>query len=83
MEEKKITEINSGIYIFDTKTLCNKISLIKNDNNQEEYYLTDIFHNIDKNMISIFNTKNINEINGINTLEQLNNITNELINEHK
>tara|TARA_B100000959_G_C14924399_1_gene600923 strand:- start:750 stop:1478 length:729 start_codon:yes stop_codon:yes gene_type:complete len=78
-EELKINEINSGIYIFDTKTLYNKISLIKNNNIQGEYYLTDIFEFIDKNMISIYNTNHIEEINGINTINQLNDIAHQLV----
>lgn len=67
-----INEINSGIYLFDTKTLMDKINLIKNSNNQNEFYLTDIFEFIDKDKISIYNTSKIDEINGINTIEQLN-----------
>ena len=78
-EELKINEINSGIYIFDTKTLRNKISLINNSNKQKEYYLTDIFEFINKDMISILNTKNVEEINGINTISQLNNISYQLV----
>ena len=74
-QEININEINSGIYIFDTNTLCKKIPLIKNNNNQKEYYLTDIFNFIEKNKISIIETKFIKEITGINTLEQLENMT--------
>ena len=49
-----------------------KINLIKNLNNQNEFYLTDIFEFIDKDKISVYNTSKIDEINGINTIEQLN-----------
>ena len=73
-KELKINEINSGIYIFNTGTLCKNISLIKNNNKQEEYYLTDIFEFINSNNISIYTTNDINEINGINTIEQLEHI---------
>ena len=69
--ELKINEINSGIYIFETKALCEKISLIKNNNNQNEYYLTDIFNFIDSKKISIIKTDSIKEISGINTIDQL------------
>ena len=71
-KELTINEINSGIYLFDTKTLMDKINLIKNLNNQNEFYLTDIFEFIDKDKISVYNTSKIDEINGINTIEQLN-----------
>ena len=74
-QEININEINSGIYIFDTNTLCEKIPLIKNNNNQKEYYLTDIFNFIKKNKISIIKTELLTEIAGINTLEQLKNMT--------
>jgi len=40
-EEKKITEINSGAYWFKTSALLEALNLLKNDNNQGEYYLTD------------------------------------------
>ena len=77
-KELSINEINSGIYIFNTQILCSKIPLIKNNNNQEEYYLTDIFEFIDNKDVSIYTTNNINEINGINTVGQLKNIENQL-----
>ena len=69
--EQLICEINSGIYIFDSKTLFEKIYSIKNKNMQKEYYLTDIFNYINKSDISIFLTENKDEIYGINTIEQL------------
>jgi len=76
--ELLINEINSGIYIFNTEILCNKIPLIKNNNKQAEYYLTDIFEFISNKNVSIYTTNNINEINGINTIEQLKNIEKQL-----
>ena len=74
-DELQVNEINSGIYLFDTKTLIDKINLIKDSNKQKEYYLTDIFEFIDKDKISIYNTQQIDEINGINTIKQLNELT--------
>jgi len=71
-QELNITEINSGTYIFDCKTLFKKINLIKNNNSQNEYYLTDIFEYLKKEEISIVLTKNNQEIYGVNTIEQLN-----------
>ena len=69
--ELKIKEINAGIYMFDCKTLFNKIDLIQNKNSQGEYYIVDIFNYIDPSDISIFQTKNSSEISGVNTKEQL------------
>jgi len=80
-EELEINEINSGIYIFDTNTLCQKIFSIKNNNMQNEYYLTDIFNYINTSNVSIYKTDNIDEINGINTIEQLENLEESIIDE--
>lgn len=41
-KQRKITEINTGIYCFDIQTLVNTIDMIKPNNNQNEYYLTDL-----------------------------------------
>lgn len=41
-EELKITEINSGMYCFDIKTLLNGLDKLNNNNAQGEYYLTDM-----------------------------------------
>ena len=73
-DELKINEINAGIYIFDINTLFSKLSKIKNNNSQGEYYLGDVLKHIDKNEISIFKTPNQSEILGINNAEQLNEI---------
>ncbi len=41
-EEKKITEINTGTYCFDIRLLKDYLPLLKTDNIQNEYYLTDV-----------------------------------------
>ena len=41
-EERKIKEINSGIYCFDIEELLKAIKEIKPNNAQGEYYLTDV-----------------------------------------
>ncbi len=40
-EERKIKEINSGIYCFKSDALLNALSHLTNNNAQGEYYLTD------------------------------------------
>ena len=40
--ERKITEVNSGIYCADARFLFEAVASLKNDNAQGEYYLTDI-----------------------------------------
>jgi len=41
-EELKITEMNSGIYCFDIELLVEALGDLENNNEQGEYYLTDI-----------------------------------------
>ncbi len=73
MYEKEIKEINSGIYCFDIEELLAALKLIKPDNAQGEYYLTDV--------IKIMNDKGLKtgavivedntEILGVNDRAQL------------
>ena len=71
-EELKIKEMNSAIYCFDIELLVDALGKIKNDNNQGEYYLTDV--------IGIFKTEgktvgavvtDIEETIGVNSRVQL------------
>jgi len=40
--ELKVNEINSGMYCFDIEVLLNTLGKLNNNNNQGEYYLTDV-----------------------------------------
>lgn len=40
--EKRINEVNTGVYFCDIKALRKKLSKVKDGNAQKEYYLTDI-----------------------------------------
>ena len=42
LEQKAIRELNAGVYAFDCKALLSCLDLLKNDNAQGEYYLTDV-----------------------------------------
>jgi UDP-N-acetylglucosamine pyrophosphorylase len=42
-EQRSVREINSGIYVFDARTLFEGLRNITTDNVQKEYYLTDVF----------------------------------------
>ncbi|MBK8981934.1 MAG: NTP transferase domain-containing protein [Ignavibacteria bacterium] len=72
-EELKCSEINSGIYIIESKILFEAIDTLSTDNAQGEYYLTDIFKYFrSKGMkIGAFKVSNITEITGVNSAAQL------------
>ena len=74
--EKKINEINSSIYCFDTKLLFSYLHKIDSENSQNEFYLTDIVEKFvkDGHRITSFKTDNTIEIEGINDRVQLANL---------
>lgn len=41
-EQKCITELNAGVYVFDAELLRAGLKQLRNDNAQSEYYLTDV-----------------------------------------
>ena len=72
-EEKKICEINSGIYCVDNALLHKYLPKLSNNNAQQEYYLTDIVKMAVAdgiNIIAIEPTFNF-EIDGVNDRIQL------------
>ena len=71
LQELKINEINSGIYIFDSDTLKQNIIRIDNNNAQKEFYLTQIFDFIKSESSSVNKIKNSHEILGVNTINEL------------
>lgn len=72
-EERRIREINSGIYVFDSKDLFNALQKVKPDNTQAEYYLTDVFaiFRREGKRISAVAAEDPEEMNGVNTIDQL------------
>jgi UDP-N-acetylglucosamine diphosphorylase/glucosamine-1-phosphate N-acetyltransferase len=70
-DEKKIKEINPAIYIVNSKVLFEALSKISPENNQKEYYLTDIFHFISKEKTGTVVTNDELEVTGVNSIEQL------------
>jgi len=72
-EEKRIKEINSGIYCFDTKKLFATLSEVKNENAQGEYYLTDVpaLLSASGEAISLYQHHDNYEVEGINNRVQL------------
>lgn len=72
-EQKKIQEVNAGIYVFKSKLLFEGLKKLKNSNAQNEYYLTDmpmIFIEDGRKVVT-YSIDNITEIYGVNTVEDL------------
>lgn len=72
--EKQILEINTGIYCVETPFLFSALRQVKNDNQQKEYYLTDIVEigRREGRKVHACLTADYVEVMGINTLEELN-----------
>ncbi len=72
-EERTVTEINSGIYVFEKESLFDGLEHIGQHNVQHEYYLTDVFEYYWKHHLKVAALKadHPDEIRGINTVEQL------------
>jgi UDP-N-acetylglucosamine pyrophosphorylase len=70
-EQKKINEMNPAIYIINCKVLFDSLKRITTNNDQHEYYLTDVFNFIPKEKIGSVVTENETEVKGINSVEQL------------
>ena len=73
-EEKKINEVNSGMYVFDAQSLVYALDKITPNNAQGEYYLTDtleILLSVGKK-IGGYAISDNDEIRGINDRVQLN-----------
>ena len=73
IEEKRVKEINSGIYVFNGKALKNSITKIDQNNVQNELYLTDAIKVLvqDGEHVSTYKLDDIEEIYGINSKLQL------------
>ena len=72
-EQKKIREINSGLYCFDAALLREIIPNIDNNNAAGEYYLTDSLEILLENgyTVSAYKMEDFSEIMGINNKLQL------------
>jgi len=72
-DERKVTEINSGIYVFDATTLFSIIDKIDRKNAQGEYYLTDTFALLiaQGKQVAVATTNDPIEVSGVNTKDQL------------
>lgn len=67
-EERKVREINTGIYAFKNEALFEGLKLITNNNAQKEYYLTDlveILQKLGKKVIAV-TCDDWHEVEGVN-----------------
>lgn len=73
LEERKIREVNTGIYCFSSRGLFENLALVKTDNAQGEYYLTDLFEIYIKNgrEVAAFRAVRPEEALGVNDRRQL------------
>jgi len=71
-EEKKIGEINTGTFCFDSRYLFDSLREIRDDNIQGELYLTDIMAILRRRGLkaAIYLTDNPDEALGVNSVEQ-------------
>ena len=74
LEEQRVQEINSGMYIFDSAILNKALGKLTNNNAQGEYYLTDTIEIVKTEglgEVSTMTIENLDEIKGVNSPEQL------------
>ena len=72
-EQKAIRELNVGVYVFQSKTLLSALAQLRPQNQQGEYYLTDVpaILRDEGHAIGICMRNLGPEIIGVNTVEQL------------
>lgn len=72
--EKSVKEINSGTYFFDCPSLFRALGNVENKNAQKEFYLTDTVRILagEGKKVGAVCVADSQEIMGINTVEQLN-----------
>ncbi len=72
-EEKKIKKVNTGIMVCRTKILFHALSKINTDNDQKEYYLTDVVSVLSSEGEKVFFwiAENASEFQGANDMEEL------------
>lgn len=75
--EKDIDEINTGVYLFESKVLSAVISKIQSNNSQKELYLTDVISllNDQKESVHAIVSNDYTETLGINDRTQLAEVT--------
>jgi bifunctional UDP-N-acetylglucosamine pyrophosphorylase/glucosamine-1-phosphate N-acetyltransferase len=72
-EERQITEVNVGIYCFETRLLFPALERVRPENAQGEIYLTDVpaILRADGEDVSVYTHGDAREVSGINTRVEL------------
>jgi bifunctional UDP-N-acetylglucosamine pyrophosphorylase/glucosamine-1-phosphate N-acetyltransferase len=72
-EERQLSEINAGIYCFETRLLFNALERVQPENAQGEFYLTDVpaILRADGEDVSVYMHTDAREVSGINTRVEL------------
>ncbi|KQL51374.1 bifunctional N-acetylglucosamine-1-phosphate uridyltransferase/glucosamine-1-phosphate acetyltransferase [Heyndrickxia shackletonii] len=67
-EERKVKEINTGVFCFDNQKLFEALKQVKNDNAQNEYYLPDVIEILKSQgeIVSAYQTDDMDETLGVN-----------------
>ena len=73
-EQKLNNRVNAGIYCFNWQKLAEALPKLSTNNDQQEYYLTEVVDYLDK--VTAFDVEDHQEINGINDRLQLANAYN-------
>lgn len=77
IEERKIEEVNSGIYCVDTKLLFKELSNITNINKTNEFYITDLLEIFEKKYkVNCYLLMDNTILMGVNSQEELQNAKN-------
>src|SRR5919199_4889978 len=72
-EERQVSEINVGIYCFETRLLFPSLERVRPENAQGEFYLTDVpgILRADGEDVSVFLHADAREVSGVNTRAEL------------
>jgi UDP-N-acetylglucosamine diphosphorylase/glucosamine-1-phosphate N-acetyltransferase len=72
-EQKKINEINGGIYVFDSRFLFESLEKVSSDNSQGEYYLPDLIKlaREEQRNVSVLKLEDETELAGVNSREDM------------
>lgn len=72
-EEKAVTELNAGVYLFAARELAEALKHLKSDNAQGEYYLTDVpeYLRAHGGKVAVCDVCTPTEMLGVNTPAQL------------